>query len=69
MTSSPGPRPIAAYAQCRAEVPEFTEMQGAPTTFSSADSNSSTSGPVVSQSLLRAATTAAMSSSLMEWRP
>ena len=69
ITSSPGFSPIAAYAQCSAAVPELTEIQGALTSFSRCDSNASTRGPVVSQSLLRAATTDAMSSSLIEWRP
>ena len=69
MTSSPGSKPIAAYAQCNAAVPELTLTHGAPTIFSSANSNSSTSGPVVSQSLLKAFTTASISASLIEWRP
>jgi hypothetical protein len=69
ITSSPGSIPIAAYAQCKAAVPEDTETHGAPTTLSSNDSNLSTIGPVVSQSLLSAIPTAAMSSSLMDCRP
>ena len=65
ITSSPGLRPIAAYAQCNAAVPELTDTQGAPTTFSNAFSKTSTNGPVVSQLLLSAATTDSISASLM----
>ena len=69
MISSPGDSSIAAYAQCRAAVPEETETHGAPTIFSKFISNSSTNGPVVNQSLLSAAVTLRTSSSAIDCLP
>ncbi|TWH69252.1 hypothetical protein JD77_04260 [Micromonospora olivasterospora] len=69
-TSSPGPTPAAAYPTCSAAVPLDTAAQPAPPVQAARSvSNASTCGPVVSQSLRRAATTAATSSSVTDCRP
>ena len=70
MTSSPFVTPSAAYAQCKAEDPEFTTVaSGVPASAEMAASNSVTTGPMVSQSVRITSATAAMSSSEMDWRP
>ena len=67
ITWSPGCTCSAAYAVCRAAVPEVTETAcSTPARSAIAASNRSTSGPVVSQSLRSAASTAAMSSDSMD---
>ena len=60
--SSPGPMPAANAAACSAAVPLLTATAcGAPTALANAASNSSTVGPVVSQSERSAVTTASTS--------
>jgi len=66
-TSSPGPTPRAAYATCRAAVPEVTDTApGAPEMRVRSSSKAVTAGPVVSQSPRRTAATASMSDSSID---
>ena len=70
ITSSPGPSPAAWQAACSAAVPdENATAYGAPHAAAHASSNAATAGPWVSQSPRSTSTTAAMSSSSIDWRP
>ena len=69
MTSSPGPMLSVASAVCRAAVPlQTATAAAAPTHAANARSNSSTLGPVVSQSARSTAATDSTSASWMLWR-
>ncbi len=70
MTSSPGPKPRANMAACRAAVPEDTATPAAtPQKAATAASNSPTAGPVVSHGERNARSTACSSRSSMHCRP
>ncbi len=70
MASTPACNPAANAAPCNAAVPELKATANfAPTRAANASSNSPTVGPVVSQSERNTATTAAMSSSPIDWCP
>src|SRR5664280_3226814 len=63
-TSSPAPTPRAAYATCKAAVPDVTDTaRETPHRRARSSSNAVTAGPVVNQSPRRTFATASMSDS------